>query len=176
MSDSPYSGKDPQAYIAALDALVGNQKPLDVLGELTGLLKSFFESKDAAKFVIPEVKGKWSIDDVLHHLFDVELLYGYRVRMIVASDTPPTFLDMDQDKWAAARWYRQANHHDVLTSLAAFRKMNLALLKSLSSEQRARCGRHSKRGEESVDTLLVRWAGHDLVHLRQLQRIWDAVA
>ena len=175
MSDSPYSGKDPKAYIAALDALVGSQQPLDILGKQTGLLRSFFDGKAAAKLNTPEADGKWSINDVLHHLFDVELLYGYRVRQIVTSDSPPQFLDMDQDAWAAARWYRSVSHTDVLASLAGFRAMNLAMLKSFSPAQRQRCGLHSKRGEESVDILLVRWAGHDLVHLRQLQRIWDAL-
>lgn len=175
MSDSPYSGKDPKQYVAALDALVGDKVPLDVLSQQTGMLAAFFEDKDAAKFKRPEADGKWSINDVLHHLFDVELLYGYRVRQIVASDTPPTFLDMDQDKWAAAQWYRGVSHEKVLTAMAGFRALNLAMLKSLSEKQRARFGIHSKRGKESVNVLMVRWAGHDLVHLRQLQRIWDAV-
>jgi hypothetical protein len=175
MTDNPYSGKDPQQYIAALDALVGGRPPLEILAAQSDQLQSFFSGKDVSKFDLPETAGKWSITDVLHHLFDVELVYGYRVRQIAASNTPPIFPDMDQDLWAAARWYRDLPHVAVLAALAASRTLNLTMLRSLSDSQRARFGIHRKRGEESVDTLMVRWAGHDLVHLRQLKRIWDAV-
>jgi len=37
-------------------------------------------------------------------------------------------------------------------------------------------GVHGERGEESVERMVPLYAGHDLVHLRQIRRILSAVA
>ena len=51
------------------------------------------------------------------------------------------------------------------------REANLALLKSLTPEQWKHHGMHSERGEESVETIVLMFAGHDINHLGQIERI-----
>ncbi|MBD3404156.1 hypothetical protein GF420_14795 [candidate division GN15 bacterium] len=174
MTDSPYSGKDADTYMAAVDALVGEQNPLEVMSRVYETLTAFFAEIPAEKVAIPERTGKWSMRDVIDHIFDVELIYGYRTRMIVASDKP-RFLDMDQDAWVDQHWYREVPLHTLLEVLDGARKINIAFLQSLSDEQKQRYGVHSERGNETVAQLMVRWAGHDLLHYKQLERIWEAV-
>lgn len=174
MSESPYSGKDAQAYMSAVDALVGDQDPLDIMGRLYETLSSFFSGVSHAKSVTPEREGKWSMRDVVDHMYDVEFIYGYRTRMIVASDAPQ-FLNMDQDAWVAQHWYRDVSLSELLSAMDAARAINIAFLRSLTDDQKQRYGVHSKRGNETVAQLMVRWAGHDLLHYKQLERIWEAV-
>ncbi len=175
MQDSPYSGNDTAAYLAAVEALVGDQDPLAILGRMSRKLAEFFANIPESSLTLPEADGKWSMRQVVDHLFDVELVYGERTRMVLASDKPQ-FLNMDQDEWVAQNWYGSLNLQSMLESLGGFRDVNIAMLSSLSMEQKQRHGIHSKRGNESISDLMRRWAGHDLLHLRQLNRIRTAVS
>ena len=46
MPDSPYSGKDMQAYIAALDELVGDRDPLEIMKTTPEALRVFFDATE----------------------------------------------------------------------------------------------------------------------------------
>ena len=43
--------------------------------------------------------GKWSIAEILAHMADAELVIGYRLRLILASNGTP-IQAFDQDAWA----------------------------------------------------------------------------
>jgi len=51
------------------------------------------------------------------------------------------------------------------------REANLALLKSLKPEKWRVYGRHSERGRESIEDIVRMFAGHDLNHLQQIEKI-----
>jgi hypothetical protein len=50
------------------------------------------------------------------------------------------------------------------------------LIERATSEDPQRVGVHSERGEESAGYLVCLFAGHDLLHLRQIDRIKAAIA
>jgi hypothetical protein len=50
------------------------------------------------------------------------------------------------------------------------------LLAAASSTDLDRVGVHAERGEESVRHMMRLYAGHDLAHLRQIERIRGVVA
>src|ERR1700739_681381 len=114
--------------------------------------------------------GKWSISEILAPLEDVELVVGYRIRPILGA--PGTHIQaFDQDKWAEAMRYGKSDPRRSLERFVAFRKANLDLLKSLSPAQWKYHGMHSERGEESIETIAKLCAGHDINHLRQIEKI-----
>lgn len=43
--------------------------------------------------------AKWCILEILGHLADIEIVYGYRLRQMLA-DEKPVIAPMDQDAWA----------------------------------------------------------------------------
>jgi hypothetical protein len=51
------------------------------------------------------------------------------------------------------------------------REANLALLASLDREQWQHFGMHSERGRESIEHIARMFAGHDLNHLQQIEKI-----
>jgi hypothetical protein len=66
----------------------------------------------------------------------------------------------------------------VRTALERFsllRRSNLALLEGASDADLNRVGLHAERGEESLRHMIKLYAGHDVLHLRQLDRIRKAV-
>src|SRR5690606_29130053 len=123
----------------------------------------------------PEAPGKWSVVEVAQHLADSELVFGYRIRMTAAHDRP-AIQGYDQDLWATDLRYADVRLEDALADFEALRAMNLRLLRALPEASWERVGLHAERGEESVRQLTRLMAAHDLVHLRQIERIKGAVA
>ena len=117
-----------------------------------------------------ERAGKWSMAEGLQHLVDSELVWAWRLRLIVAQDKP-TLTGYDQDAWAAELNYASSDPPIALSELRVLRSMNLRLLKSLRPVQLARVGIHTERGEERIDHMIRLYLGHDLVHRKQLERI-----
>jgi hypothetical protein len=159
-----------QAYTRALLELLGDRDPLAVMAELIPWVDQRIRGLDDARLRRPEKPGKWSVLEVLQHLADTELVYGYRMRMILTNDTPP-IPGYDQDVWARQFNYREMPLAETLAQLGALRAANLRLYRSLGPDQRKRAGLHSERGPESVEHILRMTGAHDLVHRRQIERI-----
>lgn len=162
------------AYVSALLTLLGDRDPIAVQEKLLTTLEVAIEGLYEAELRKPEQPGKWSIIEVIKHLADTELVTGFRLRMILAHDRPniPAY---DQDLWAKQLKYNDAKLEEALSQLRALREANLRLLRSLTAEQWQRFGIHEERGEESVERLTKMVAGHDMVHLNQIERIKRAI-
>jgi hypothetical protein len=104
------------------------------------------------------------------HLADTEVVFGYLIRGIVGE--PGTRIDgFDQDAWLAALHYDKRDMKKCFAEYRAFREANVALLKSLTPEQWKICGMHKERGPETMETVVKMFAGHDLNHFQQIERI-----
>ena len=62
-----------------------------------------------------------------------------------------------------------------MADFESLRGANLRLLARVPESDRERVGVHAERGEESVAHMIRMYAGHDLLHLRQVERILAAV-
>src|SRR5262245_28151180 len=162
--------EETAAYVAALLDLLGDKDPVGVLKGTAPALQRFFDALPAAIVTTPEAPGKWSIRDVLAHLADSELVGGFRLRMILAHDRPP-LIGYDQDLFATRLRYDEVDAKDALEQFTAHRRGNLRLWQRLSDADLARVGRHSERGEETLEHMRHLYAAHDLLHLSQLERI-----
>ena len=170
-SDAERAG---DAYVRSLLELLGTRDPFDVQGEVVPAIERALAGLDHAVLRCPERPGKWSILEVVQHLADNELVYGYRVRMILTHDAP-LMERYDRDAWARALRYNELEVGGALEQLRVLRAANLRLLRGLSEAQLDRVGVHRERGAESVRTIIKLVAGHDLLHRRQIERIKSAV-
>lgn len=158
------------AYTAALLDLLGDRDPIKVMQGLLPALRAATDGLSDEALRRPEAPGKWSILEVIQHLADSELVYGYRLRAIVAEDDP-AIAGYDQNKWAERLRYNDENLADALDELAVLRRRNLRFLERLRDDEWERAGLHSERGRESVRRVARLLAAHDLAHLRQIERI-----
>ena len=163
------------AYTRALLDVLGNRDPVDVLSELMPWIAERTRTVDRRILRVPESPGKWSVIEVLQHLADSDLVFGFRLRMILTEEKP-ALQAYDQDAWAGTFKYRHVPLEVALGQLDSLRAANVHVLRRVSSEQLERVGLHSERGPESAGFLLQLMAGHDLVHRRQVDRILAAVS
>ena len=164
------SREEAGSYTAAVLGLLGDRKPLDVLTRTPAALGKAINGVSPRQLSRREAPAKWSIRHVLRHLADSELVWAWRLRLILAHDRP-TITGYDQDAWANRLGYEKADPRESLADFATLRKSNLRLVKRASPADLQRVGIHSERGEESVAHLLKLYAGHDILHLNQIARI-----
>lgn len=147
---------------------LGSQDPIRVLSETASRLQELAQSLGDSRIEPPIASGKWSPRQIFIHLADCELAFGFRYRQALAEDNH-LVQPFDQDKWAGA--YGAYHARQALDTFTALRQWNLALIRTLSSEQMAKTVIHPERGQETLRGLIEVTAGHDINHLRQLEAV-----
>ena len=161
-------------YASAILDLLADEQPLTVLGQTPSAVTQAITGLTRDQLRLPEADGKWSVVQVLQHLADSDLVWGWRLRMILAQDRPP-ITGYDQDLWADRLHYADAEPDEAISVFTILRLANLKLVDRATPAELKRVGVHSERGEESIEYLLRLYAGHDLLHLRQIERIRASV-
>lgn len=164
------STEQTAAYAAAVLNLLGAKDPIEVLRRTVPAVERARDGLSTTQLTQPEALGKWSVRHVLQHLADSELVWGYRLRMVLAHDRPQ-LTGYDQDLWAERLRYDDVDFEEALQDFTVLRTSNLRLLAGASREDLMRVAVHAERGEESVAHMIQLYAGHDLLHLQQIARI-----
>ncbi|MEA2723131.1 MAG: hypothetical protein QOH59_902 [Gemmatimonadales bacterium] len=162
-------------YVRALLDVLGSRDPVEVLDQLLPWLGERILGLDDSALRRPEAPGKWSVIEVIQHLADSDLVFSYRLRMMLTEDRPP-LQGYDQDRWAGVLRYREVPLELALDQLRSVRAATLHVLRGLSPSQLERVGLHTERGPESAGFLLKLMGAHDLVHRRQIDRILSTVS
>ena len=153
----PFCNKDHEyTFEAALKSLSATPRKLERLSR--GLTGKRADAKPA--------RGKWSAREILCHLADCEVAYGFRYRKILAEENV-TLTPFDQDAWAK-RFYRKGTLKDSLAVFKALRTAHIALLKSVSRADRAKAGMHPHYGTLTLQQIVVHLADHDRNHVAQI--------
>lgn len=163
--------EQPQEYTRELVALLGGQDPLDVLGATAARVRELTAAvPDEVLHRRPE-PGEWSVNEVLGHLFDAEIAFSWRARLILAHDVPP-LTGYDQVAFAALP---HPDFAEMLASFEAMRVGNLVLLRDTPPGQWTRYGVHAERGDTPLRLLVETAAGHDRAHVKQIEQTLAAV-
>jgi uncharacterized damage-inducible protein DinB len=164
------SKEEAQAYTAAILDLLGDQDPIGVLRDTPAAVRDGISGLSDEQLSTPETAGKWSIRQVVRHLADSEIVWGWRLRLVLAQDRP-TLTGYDQDLWAERLRYAAADVNESLEEFAVLRRGHLRLLSAATADDLRRIGVHTERGEESAGHMLRMYAGHDVLHIEQIARI-----
>jgi len=118
----------------------------------------------------PEPK-KWCILEILGHLSDIEVLYGYRMRQMLA-DRAPTIAPMDQDDWARNLGYLEGSASDFLSAFQSARRANVRLLRRLEPADLQKGAFHPEKGRKvTLEELIGMMVIHDPNHAGQIERL-----
>jgi hypothetical protein len=112
---------------------------------------------------------KWCILEIVGHLADVEIIYGYRTRQMIA-DKNPTIAPIDQDDWTRELGYLEASPAELLAQYGLNRHHNLRLLRRLKPSDLKRSAWHPERNSNvDLEDMVQRLASHDANHLQQIE-------
>ena len=160
----------PQQYTQRMLGNIEGKEPLRVQRETPKKLAKLIRGLNKKQLTRRPAPDKWSIAEILAHLADAELVGSWRMRHVIGNNGA-TIQPFDQNVWASTFAYARRDPKQSLELFRILRENNLAMLKSLSNELWENYGMHQERGKESVAHIVNMYAGHDLNHLGQVERI-----
>jgi len=139
------------------------KSPKEIAAAVSGLAEKVLRYKPS-----PE---KWCVLEVLGHLADVEIIYGYRLRQMLA-DSKPVITPIDQDAWARNLNYMDSPPSELVAFYGLGRHHNLRLLRSLKAPDLAKSAFHPElQREATVAELVEMMGGHGAGHLQQIEKL-----
>jgi hypothetical protein len=144
------------------------KSPREIAAAVSGLSDRVLHYKPS-----PE---KWCVLEILGHLADVEIIYGDRLRQMLA-DTKPVIAPLDQDAWARNLNYLDSPPSELVAFYGFARHHNLRLVRSLNPSDLSKSAFHPEMEREvTVADLVERMGGHGVAHLQQIERLKAAAS
>ena len=144
-----------------LDA--AEKSPKEIAAAVSGLSSKALHYKPSP--------DKWCVLEILGHLADVEIIYGYRLRQMLA-DTKPVIAPIDQDAWARNLNYLDSPPSELVAFYGLGRHHNLRLLRNLKASDLSKSAFHPETQREvTVADLIESMAGHGAAHLGQIEQL-----
>jgi hypothetical protein len=159
-----------EAYIERMLSYIGTEDPWPVLAATAVRLRQLVDGRSLEALDWTDRPERWSTRQILAHLADAELVTAWRMRSILAVDGVP-LQPFDQDTWADAFRYGESDAAESIALFDVNRRATLALLGRVDPARHRHAGMHAERGRESIDHLLRLYAGHDLNHVGQIERL-----
>jgi len=156
----------PETYAGMSGELLGG-----VFRAAPGRLRRAIAGLDADDLGSRPGPGKWSIQQIVFHLADSELVGAVRFRQALSDAPAPRFPAYDQDRWAEALGYGSRTPGEVQAAVALFemlRQSAASLLDRIAPAGWERVGIHREWGTLSVRQLLELYADHGERHLGQI--------
>lgn len=147
--------------------VLGEKDPQRVIGETPMLLEAIYDRITPEQAEARPAPGKWNLREIMAHLADCELVWAWRLRYALEKDRAE-LQPFDQEPWA--KMYPQYTLEAARTTFNAVRAWNVAFVAGLTAEEKRKVYFHPERGEEPLWTLVEIMAGHDLHHLRLLEK------
>lgn len=163
---APDPVKEPEAYQKALLDLVGDQDVQAVLAATPERVAELTEDLDLETLQKRPEPGEWSVEEILGHLFDAEVVYSFRWRFTLA-EKDPKYPGYDQDEWIKLP---KPSFPELLAAFASMRRANVWLIEETPTDQWDTNAIHEERGPEPFGVSLQVVAGHDIAHLKQLEQ------
>lgn len=113
------------------------------------------------------VPGKWSIQELVIHLLDSDLVMADRIKRVIAEDKP-ALLAFDENKWVANLHYEEQSVEDAVTLFEINRRNLARVLKKLPHSAFDRVGVHNERGPLKLSDLVAFGVTHLKHHMKFL--------
>jgi hypothetical protein len=162
-----------EATVNPYQKFLGRKDPLKVLAATPARIQTLIRGLSPRQLSKRPKPGKWSIQEIISHLTESEMVLCCRARWIAFEDKP-TLVPFDQEKWARG-WAREKEPiAETFERMRILRKSQVRFFKGVPKADMKRTGYHPERGVVSLKEQLETAAGHDLNHLEQIQRLASA--
>jgi len=114
------------------------------------------------------VPNTWSIQQIVMHLLDADLIASDRMKRIIAEDNP-LLIGYNETKFAERLHYDKADAMAAAQLFASNRNMTAALLRHLREEDFLRTGVHNEAGKMTLVQLVKGYHDHLHHHMKFLR-------
>lgn len=122
-----------------------------------------------ADFLATPVPGTWSIQQIVLHLLDSDLVAADRMKRVIAEDNP-TLIGFDESAFARNLFYETQDPWVAAQVFSLNRQLTADLLRHLPPAGFQRFGTHNERGRVTLGELVEMYVQHLEHHLRFLHQ------
>ncbi len=114
------------------------------------------------------VPGTWSIQQIILHLMDSDLIGSDRMKRVIAENNPQ-LIGYDETAFSKHLFYEKLDPAQACEVFRLNRILTAVILRNLPDGTFARTGMHSERGKETLEDLVVGYAEHLEHHMKFLK-------
>lgn len=119
---------------------------------------------DRADLLAVPIPKTWSIQQIVLHLMDSDLVGSDRIKRMIAMQRP-TLMGYDESAFASQLGYERMDVQRAIEMFRLNRAMTAAILRGLPDEAFQRVGLHSERGEVQLGPYVAEYSEHLDYHL-----------
>jgi hypothetical protein len=138
---------------------------IDAYADGAGKLRQSIQGLTRDDLVAFPVPGTWSIQQIVLHLMDSDLILADRMKRVIAEDNP-TLIGFDESRFVRSLHYDAQPAEDAAALFELNRRMFGHVLRQLPPEAFDRVGTHNERGTLKLYDLLTMAVRHLDHHLK----------
>src|ERR1051326_3416305 len=105
------------------------------------------------------VPGKWSVQELVHHVLDSDLIASHRMKRIIAEDLP-LLISYDETAFAARLGYDKMDAALACELFRLNRELTAQTLRAQPDSAFDRCGIHSQNGKVRLGDIIESYTKH----------------
>lgn len=141
---------------------------IDTMRRFPDELEALVKGIPANELVMSYIPGEWSIAQNVHHLADNHMNAFFRFKRILIHNSPE-IVHFDQKNWARTIEATIPGIGDSLMILRGLHQRWCYLMENLSETEWVRYGMHDQAGLISLEDMLLAYAHHCDLHLKQIK-------
>jgi uncharacterized damage-inducible protein DinB len=130
-------------------------------GELTSAVAGLTRNE----FLALPIPGTWSIQQIVIHVLDADLVVTDRMKRTIAEENP-TLMSFDESAWVKNLHYDEWSADDAVTIFELNRRNFAKLLRKLPEAAFERVGTHSEKGPMTLRQMIEMITSHARHHLK----------
>jgi uncharacterized damage-inducible protein DinB len=120
------------------------------------------EREDLLAYPVP---GTWSIQEIVIHVADSDLVISDRMKRVIAEDNPQ-LIGFDETRFVKGLHYNEQSIEDAVNLFELNRRQMARVLAKLPDQAFDRVGMHNERGPMKLSDLLAGAVNHLKHHLK----------
>ncbi|HTM54897.1 MAG TPA: DinB family protein [Pirellulales bacterium] len=112
------------------------------------------------------VPGTWSIQQIVLHLMDSDLIASDRMKRVAVETKEPTLIGYDETAFGKGLFYEELDTQMACDVFEKNRQLTAEILRRLPEQAFARTGNHNERGRVTLTDLLQTYVDHLEHHLK----------
>src|SRR5690348_3245339 len=129
-----------------------SQTSVEVYVAGAGILREAIKGLSKADFLAQPVPNSWSIQQIVLHLMDSDLIASDRMKRIIAEENP-TIIGFDETAFSKKLFYDELDPFLAAEVFEKNRKLTGEILRRLPEAAFGRVGTHNERGKVTLADL-----------------------
>lgn len=157
-------------------ARLTNAEAVQRYAEAGGVLAEAIQGLTREQLTSFPVAGTWSIQQIVVHVMESDLVASFRMKRIIA-EADPRLEAYDESAFAARLHYQELDAEAACEVFRLNRRLTAAILRRLGDAEFERSGVHAEAGRVTLGVLVrsyVHHVDHHLRFLREKRRLLSA--